>query len=128
MRRIKDRIRSIEAVQPLLNLRRARLLARNRQVETMAAHFAHLLHRANITLKDRVCLEIGSGWVLSHAIVMYLLGAKRVIATDIIRGAYPSVLKQAFDADLLRRPALEDRKHRLSVSFYFFTTRCSTPR
>jgi hypothetical protein len=42
-----------------------------------------------------VCLELGSGWVLSHALVFYLLGAKRIVTTDVIPFAMPSVLRHA---------------------------------
>jgi hypothetical protein len=41
------------------------------------------------------CLEIGSGWVLSHALVLHLLGAERVIATVIAPVASPSNLRFA---------------------------------
>ncbi|MEH2181665.1 hypothetical protein [Nostoc sp.] len=34
-------------------------------------------------LRDKVCLEIGSGWLLTHSLVFYLLGAKKVYATDV---------------------------------------------
>ena len=46
-------------------------------------------------LNGKVCVELGSGWVLSHALVMHLLGAARVIATDIEPLAHPNVLRQA---------------------------------
>ena len=36
-------------------------------------------------LHDKVCLEIGSGWVLSHSLILYLLGAKKVYSTDITK-------------------------------------------
>ena len=64
---------------------RARGLARSsKRVDICAAQGAHLLHLAGVTsLAGQTCLEVGSGWVLSHALVFHLLGAERVIATDI---------------------------------------------
>jgi hypothetical protein len=44
------------------------------------------------TLKNKVCLEIGSGWVLSHALVCYLIGAKKIYVSDIEPLAYPPSL------------------------------------
>lgn len=38
---------------------------------------------------------MGSGWVLSHALIFFLLGAKKVIVTDIFPNAYPVVLYDA---------------------------------
>lgn len=34
-------------------------------------------------IEGKVCLELGAGWVLTHALVCHLLGARRVIACDI---------------------------------------------
>ncbi|MBX9254618.1 hypothetical protein H1Q63_11780 [Desmonostoc muscorum CCALA 125] len=39
--------------------------------------------KGKYALRDKICLEIGSGWLLTHSIVFYLLGAKKVYATDI---------------------------------------------
>jgi len=70
-----------------------RLAATTKRLDICAAQFAMLLHVSNRpTLADKVCLEIGSGWVLSHAAVCYLLGARRVIATDVARLASPMAL------------------------------------
>jgi len=46
-------------------------------------------------VRDKVCLEIGSGWVLSHAVIFHLLGAKKVIATDILPLAQSQSLSDA---------------------------------
>jgi len=75
----------------------ARMLSSSsKRLDLCAAQFAHVLHLSgNPPLKDKVCLEIGSGWVLTHAITCYLLGAKRVIATDISPLAKPSFLPSA---------------------------------
>ena len=88
-------------------LRSARRLAvTSKRVDICAAQIAHLLHLSSHgSVQDKICLEIGSGWVLSHALVFYLLGAKEVIVTDLKRHAHPSVLSRALrqaDASLLR--------------------------
>ena len=48
-----------------------------------------------LSVKEKVCVELGSGWVLSHAIVFHLLGARKVIATDVSPLAQPSFLSEA---------------------------------
>ncbi|MCP4178379.1 MAG: hypothetical protein GY756_11485 [bacterium] len=54
-----------------------RLASSSKRIDICSAQFAHLLHLSKQpSLEGKVCLEIGSGWVLSHAIVCYLLGAK----------------------------------------------------
>lgn len=61
-----------------------RLGATSKRLDLCAAQIAHMLHLCSRqSIKDKVCLEIGSGWILSHAIAFHLLGAKRVVATDI---------------------------------------------
>jgi len=81
-------------VHPFLIRRKAAFLARtSKRLDICAAQFAHVLHLAGgFSLKGKTCLEIGSGWVLSHALVCYLLGARRVIATDLQRIFFPSAL------------------------------------
>lgn len=39
--------------------------------------------KGKYVLRDKICLEIGSGWLLTHSLVFYLLGAKKVYATDV---------------------------------------------
>jgi len=75
----------------------AKSLARSiKRLDLCAAQIAHLLHLSGISsVEGKVCLEVGSGWVLSHAVIFYLLGAKKVIATDILPWAYPPALKVA---------------------------------
>ena len=65
--------------------RAAKRLARsNKRVDLRAAYIAQLLHLgAGYSVVGKTYLEIGSGWVLSHALVLHLLGAKRVIASDV---------------------------------------------
>lgn len=75
---------------------RARLLARSgKRLDVVAAQLAHALHVAGLTVRDRTCLELGSGWVLSHALVLHLLGARAVIATDLTPQAHLPALGAA---------------------------------
>ncbi|MEZ6184785.1 MAG: hypothetical protein R3F62_07225 [Planctomycetota bacterium] len=75
---------------------RARLLAAgDKRLDLCAAQLAHLLHLARLDVRGRVCVELGSGWVLSHALLLWLLGAERVIATDLEAQAHPETLKVA---------------------------------
>ena len=68
----------------------------SKRVDICSAQFAHYLNLSDhLTLSNKVCLEIGAGWVLSHAIVCYLLGAKKVLVTDIYPYAHPEALYQA---------------------------------
>lgn len=83
-RRIKDRLKRWREFQ---DWRAGRLAAGSKRLDLTAAQTAHALHLMGLAGKnyfqDKVVLEIGSGWVLSHALVFYLLGARQVIATDI---------------------------------------------
>jgi cyclopropane fatty-acyl-phospholipid synthase-like methyltransferase len=68
----------------------------SKRLDICAAQFAMLFHLSKKgDLTNKVCLEVGSGWVLSHAIVCYLLGAKHIFATDISPNAHPATLKTA---------------------------------
>ena len=77
--------------------RSAREYARSsKRLDICAAQFAMLFHLSKKgDLTNKVCLEVGSGWVLSHAVICYLLGAKHVYATDIFPHAHPATLKTA---------------------------------
>lgn len=78
---------------------RARLLARSsKRLDVVAAQVAHLLHLSGVDVRGRVCLELGSGWVLSHALVLHLLGARAVIACDLERQASAAALRDAVGA------------------------------
>ena len=60
---------------------------------------AHMFHLAGQrSLKGKVCLEVGCGWVLTHALVCHLLGARKVIATDIETMAKPQYLAEAVNS------------------------------
>lgn len=75
---------------------RARLLARSsKRLDVVAAQVAHLLHLSNVDVRGKVVLELGAGWVLSHALVWRLLGARAVLATDLARQAHPAALRDA---------------------------------
>jgi hypothetical protein len=75
---------------------RARLLARaSKRLDVVAGQMAHLLHLSKVDVRGRTCLELGSGWVLSHALVLHLLGARAVIATDLEAQAHAPALADA---------------------------------
>ncbi len=93
---LKSRIRSTG----VFHQREAKHLAsKSKRLDLCSAQIAHILHISGLTgefpVREKTCVEIGSGWVLSHALVLHLLGAKRVIATDIEPIAYPSALHQS---------------------------------
>ncbi|MFK8081962.1 MAG: methyltransferase domain-containing protein [Granulosicoccus sp.] len=67
-----------------------------KRIDICSAQIAMMLQQAGITsLRDKVCLEVGSGWLLTHAVVMHLLGARTVYATDITPHARPEIIKLA---------------------------------
>lgn len=81
-----------------------RLLAENlasgsKRLDLCCAQIAEILYLSGLAgkspIRDKVCLELGSGWVLSHSCVLHLLGAKKIIATDVSRIAYPAVLHKS---------------------------------
>ena len=83
-----------KTVSNLVNTVRARSMAQtNKRLDVCSAQLAHALHLTGINLRGKTCLEIGTGWVLSHAVGMHLLGAKKVIATDIDPVARPQTLR-----------------------------------
>jgi len=98
----KDRIRSSRL---FIQYKANQLAETSKRVDICAAQFAHFLNLSNVdSLAGKVCLEIGSGWVLSHAIVMYLLGAKKIIATDINFIAHPDSLHKAVHKSITSLP------------------------
>jgi len=90
---LKDKARS----SPQYERWQARTLAsHSKRLDICSAQLAHDFHLSSSpSLSGKVCLEIGGGWVLSHAIVCHLLGAKRVIAADLVPHAHPNVLHTA---------------------------------
>ncbi len=81
---------------------RARLLATSsKRLDVVAAQVAHLLHLSGVDVRGRVALELGSGWVLSHALVLHLVGARAVIASDVDAQAHLPALRDAIRAATL---------------------------
>lgn len=73
-----------------------RLARTTKRLDLCAAQFAHALHLAgDVRLSGARCLELGSGWVLTHALVCHLLGAESVVAIDVERAARPQSLALA---------------------------------
>lgn len=72
-----------------------------KRLDLCASQIAYAFHMSEFKdthpLKDKVCLEIGSGWLLSHSLIFYLLGAKKVISTDYIKLAHPKFLYNAIN-------------------------------
>jgi len=104
---IPDPIRVLARKNQIYNQFAAKRLARRaRRLDLCASQFAHLLHRIpGLSLENARCLEIGSGWVLTHTLVCYLLGAQTVTATDILPLAQPRYLRDAVresDGSLVR--------------------------
>ena len=67
-----------------------------KRLDLCSVELARHLQLAGIdSLEGQICLELGSGWLLTHALAMHLLGAKRVFATDIAALARPQSLKTA---------------------------------
>ena len=94
--------KSIQSTEFYAKIDSTRLASSSKRLDICAAQFAHLLHAIKSQpLQDKVCLEIGSGWVLSHALVCYLLGAKKVMATDIAANAHPNNLRHAVNKSVI---------------------------
>ena len=99
--RARPRIsRSLRTVSPLSTIidrwNAEQLAGTSKRLDLCAAEFAHLLHTSGAqSLHNLVCAEIGAGYVLSHSVVMHLLGARRVIAVDVQRIAHPASLSRA---------------------------------
>lgn len=98
---LRRQLRRSATLRRLRERHSARQLARgSKRLDLCAAQLAHVLHLARahgqpFTVKNRVCVELGAGWVLTHALVLHLLGARRVIATDLEALADPSTLASA---------------------------------
>src|SRR3954463_10757133 len=71
---------------PMVKGLAARHLARSsKRLDACAAQIAHLFHLAGRpSLEGKICVELGCGSVMSHALVFHLLGAERVYATDLV--------------------------------------------
>jgi len=99
---LKKKIRSLQCIDRIYAKEAA---LTSKRVDICAAQFAHNLHLSNHPpISGKVCLEIGSGRVLSHAIVCHLLGAKKVLATDLFPLAYPQYLRAAIHKSIASIP------------------------
>jgi hypothetical protein len=82
-----------------------KLASSSKRLDLCSADIAEVLHLSGLSgkypIRDKVCLELGSGWVLSHSLVLHLLGAKKVISTDVERIAYPEVLYKSLHESAL---------------------------
>lgn len=85
--RTKSVIRSSELYQALYNkMHSSKLAVAGKRLDICANEVAIYLLQSGkdkYVLRDKICLEIGSGWLLTHSLVFYLLGAKKVYATDV---------------------------------------------
>ncbi|MEH1768654.1 methyltransferase domain-containing protein [Nostoc sp.] len=85
--RTKSIIRSSDLYQSLHNkMHSSKLAVAGKRLDICANEVAiYLLQsgKGKYALRDKICLEIGSGWLLTHSLVFYLLGAKKVYATDV---------------------------------------------
>ncbi|MEH1888248.1 MAG: hypothetical protein V7K92_01905 [Nostoc sp.] len=85
--RTKSIIKSFELYQVLYNkMHSSKLAVAGKRLDICANEIAiYLLQsgKGKYVLRDKICLEIGSGWLLTHSLVFYLLGAKKVYATDV---------------------------------------------
>lgn len=81
----------------LFCIARANRMARTgKRLDLCSSQLAQLFHLAGPPYpQDKVCLEIGAGWVLSHSLAMHMMGALRVIATDLDAIARPRSLVAA---------------------------------
>lgn len=90
-------LKKIIAKTNLFENYRARDYAKGlKRIDICSAQLAMMMRQAGIeSLRGKVCLEVGAGWLLTHAVVMHLLGARKVYATDIAQHARPEVIKLA---------------------------------
>ena len=94
---IKQKIKGSEYYTHRITVKRAvDLASTSKRIDICSAQMAHIFHLSKLSsIEGKICLEIGSGWVLTHALVLYLLGAKKVIATDVVPIAQPQTLHLA---------------------------------
>lgn len=75
-----------------------RRAAAGQRIDICASEIAIYLMKAGKgmnVLDGKICLEVGSGWLLTHALVLYLLGAKKVYATDVYPNLAPEIVPLA---------------------------------
>jgi hypothetical protein len=81
---------------PVMEKNALKLAQKSKTLDRCAAQIAFLFTSAGIkSIKGKSCLELGGGWLLTHAMIMYLLGATRIIVTDYNAIAFPSAIKTA---------------------------------
>lgn len=69
------------------------LATTSKRLDLCSSQIAHMFHLADHpSLEGKVCMEIGSGWILSHALVCHLLGASKVLCTDVEAIVRPSYI------------------------------------
>jgi len=89
-------IRGLPVLSLVLNRRQALQYATTtKRLDECLNEFAEINRMTGFGPRDKVCLEIGAGWVLSHSLAMYVLGARAIISTDINRLAFPEMLSTA---------------------------------
>ncbi|BDI19975.1 hypothetical protein ANSO36C_57770 [Nostoc cf. commune SO-36] len=95
----KSIIRSFGLYQILYNkIHSHKLAVAGKRLDICANEVAlYLLQsgKGKYVLRDKICLEIGSGWLLTHSLVFYLMGAKKVYATDLYPLLQPENIFQA---------------------------------
>ncbi len=83
----KSKIKSFKLYRNFYNKTHSeQLAATDKRLDICAAEVASYLLQAGkerYVLRDKVCLEIGSGWLLTHSLVFYLLGVIKIYATDV---------------------------------------------
>lgn len=94
---IKQKIKESDYYTHRTTVKRAvDLASTSKRIDICSAQMAHIFHLSKLSsIEGKICLEIGSGWVLTHALVLYLLGAEKVIATDVVPIAQPQTLHLA---------------------------------
>lgn len=94
---LRQHIRQSEWWRRRYNRRHAvELASTSKRLDLCAAQMAHMFHLADHpSLVGKTCLEVGCGWILTHALVCHLLGAEKVIVSDIDRMAKPPYIPVA---------------------------------
>lgn len=98
----KSLIPKIKTSKLYLYTEAKKLALTSKRLDICAAQVAHILHLSKCnSLAGKVCLELGSGWTLSHSIIFHLLGAKKVISTDIVPIAVPRSLYFSINSSIV---------------------------
>lgn len=90
-------IKGLPGISNMLNTRHARWLATNtKRLDSCLKTYAVIAKKVDgLSLEGARFLEVGAGWVLSHSLAAYVLGAREVYSTDIEKLARPQMLKHA---------------------------------